>query len=641
MPLTAGFARDRALALALLLALPLPAAAEQMDGAGKVAEAQETINVDESALRYFARQGDMRRLNAEIERLKALYPGWRPPADPLALPPGGDPRIEAMWRLFAEGRYAEVRDAIAKTQAEDPDWTPPEDLLNQLAAGETRTRLVNASDLKQYGTVVRVATENPELLTCADTDVLWRVAEAFAETGKGERAKDAYSYVLENCENPDERLATMQKAMNELRRPMMVDLLSLEHTQTDGRGEFDSIRDELARRAVAEGNADAKLSVEPADLTRVAALFETKGDVHDALLLGWYHLQREQISEASTWFEKAHGVEDTAVGAQGLALTQIAEGQFASAEATMAPWRDDSDAARSVYLAASANLLAGDPPAVLDEAVLQRMVPAVLKAQDAATARQLGWYARAFKQEKTAEQWFVTALGWNAGDEDAAYGLGLTRVALGDSAGLKALKSDWSGKSERIAALGVPARGGSGGGGGAARVTDCTRYVNPASLSAGSALARGWCLLDANRAMDAAAAFGVALGSSSAKTRSDAAYGQSLAYLRAGLVDQAAAAATRATQSEGRSEELMSSILSERATAAYNRGRYRETLEILDHRASVAPEQVDLMVLRGYSLYNLRRYHLAEKVFEAAARSGNAEAARGLKLTRAAKRNPR
>ena len=85
----------------------------------------------------------------------------------------------------------------------------------------------------------------------------------------------------------------------------------------------------------------------------------------------------------------------------------------------------------------------------------------------------------------------------------------------------------------------------------------------------------------------------------------------------------------------------MSSILSERATAAYNRGRYRETLEILDHRASVAPEQVDLMVLRGYSLYNLRRYHLAEKVFEAAARSGNAEAARGLKLTRAAKRNPR
>ena len=43
----------------------------------------EEPNVDLSALRYFARQGDTERLKTEIARLKALYPSWVPPADPL------------------------------------------------------------------------------------------------------------------------------------------------------------------------------------------------------------------------------------------------------------------------------------------------------------------------------------------------------------------------------------------------------------------------------------------------------------------------------------------------------------------------------------------------------------------------------
>ena len=38
-----------------------------------------TPQVDETALRYFARQGDVRRLNAEIARLHSLYPDWTPP----------------------------------------------------------------------------------------------------------------------------------------------------------------------------------------------------------------------------------------------------------------------------------------------------------------------------------------------------------------------------------------------------------------------------------------------------------------------------------------------------------------------------------------------------------------------------------
>src|SRR5690606_35167701 len=82
--------------------------------------AVETNLVDESALRYFARQGDQKRLEAEIARLRALYPNWTPPADPLLSPPGVDAQLDAIWMLYSQGRYAEARQAIAQRQSEDP-----------------------------------------------------------------------------------------------------------------------------------------------------------------------------------------------------------------------------------------------------------------------------------------------------------------------------------------------------------------------------------------------------------------------------------------------------------------------------------------------------------------------------------------
>ena len=53
---------------------------------------------------------------------------------------------------------------------------------------------------------------NPSLLTCADVDVLWRVGEAFAQSDRPIRAKDAYLYILNTCKDDAVRLATVQKA---------------------------------------------------------------------------------------------------------------------------------------------------------------------------------------------------------------------------------------------------------------------------------------------------------------------------------------------------------------------------------------------------------------------------------------------
>jgi tetratricopeptide (TPR) repeat protein len=133
-----------------------------------------------------------------------------------------------------------------------------------------------------------------------------------------------------------------------------------------------------------------------------------------------------------------------------------------------------------------------------------------------------------------------------------------------------------------------------------------------------------------NRPMEAIEAFEVALSGPAGKVREDAAYGQSLAYLRAGLANNAAVAAAKAPLSRQRAAELQVAILADRALTAFAAKRYQETLIYLDQRAQLQQERTDLMVLRGYCYLNLKMYDDAERIFNAVAATGNRDGNRGL-----------
>ncbi|MCM2505966.1 tetratricopeptide repeat protein [Aureimonas altamirensis] len=701
---------------------PAPPAAQPAPApaASPVPASSGVPEVDETALRYFARQGDTRRLEAEIARLRSLYPDWTPPADPLAVEDAGDPELDRMWQLYAQGQYPQVREAIAQRQAREPAWQVPADLLDRLALAEARQQIINASDLKQFETVVRLGADNPSLLTCSDVDVLWRVAAAFAQTDRPARATDAYRYILTNCNDANERLATVQMALPLLPRSDLDQLLALERTGQNGVGEFQPVRVDIARQAVADGGANPDETVAQPDLRLVEDAARASDTAGDPLLLGWYYVQRQAYDDARRWFSMAAEREPTAEAARGLALSLIGLRQFAQAETAMRPYSSESTQSRSVYLAAAANLLAIEPPVSLPPEVLGRIVQEVATGRDAATAEQLGWYSYALNQFQTAGQWFTTSLEWRPDGELAAFGLALTRQRLGDAAGLRAIQQQWAGRSERIANIGrdwrgatpqaataapvqvqaippvpqqpvapaqppaqptamyppaqpqqaqpvpqamayaepapmaqpappiqqpapaaqrapaprVAASGGGSGGG----TTGCRGFVPPQTLSAQAALNRAWCLMELNRPMEAAPAFEVGLQTTNPTTRQDAAYGLALAYLRQNLVDKAAVAATMAPQPRARRIELESSILSQRATSNFDAGRPVETIMTLDQRARLVPEQLDLMVLRGYSYMQLRRYRDAERVFKAVAATGNREGIRGLAAVREAMR---
>lgn len=651
----------------------------QLQEKGQAQPAQGTATahteavVDESALRYFAARGDTARLDAEIARLRALYPTWTPPENPLAVPVNEDRQLEEMWALYSQSRYADVRAAIAKRQKDEPQWTPPADLVERLDVAEKRAALVAASNAGKSEEVVRLGAETPSLLTCSDADVLWRVAEAFVKTKRVQRAKDAYGYMLDNCADAPVRIATVQKASTVLGYADMQELIARERAGADGVKEFDAIRGDLARRFVGEGDEDPAITVAPAYLKIVEKLVADEGLASDALLLGWYHLRRDQNALAEPFFRKARSVEDSASASQGLALILLARKMPAEAEDVMYAWRTTSDQAMETYLAATANLLALDPLPKLDPKVLNRIAAVTLEEKHPETGEQFGWYALAMNQPRTAGEWFSLVLQWKTDYEPAAYGLGVAHLRLEDHAGLAAIKQAWAGRSERIARLGevdtsedaAPLRRA-----GVPKVVsterelpvrsevvsdraeiveevavtprrtartarrpqgavNCRTTQDPTSLTPAGALSLGWCLMELNRPMEAAQAFEAALAGGG-RTSSDAAYGQSLAYLRAGLTSDAAVAATKAKLDRSRGAELQTAILTDRAVASFRAKRYRETLGFLDQRRQFRAEPTDLMVMRAYSYKNLGMRADAYRLFEALGETGRQDAIRAL-----------
>lgn len=146
--------------------------------------------------------------------------------------------------------------------------------------------------------------------------------------------------------------------------------------------------------------------------------------------------------------------------------------------------------------------------------------------------------------------------------------------------------------------------------------------------------------MNLKRPAEAAAAFEVALRSTLPKDRQDAAYGQSLAYLQLNLASNAAVSAIKAPQTRERALSLQTAILTKRASAAFDEKRYREAILYLDQLKQIQPEQIGLMVLRGYAYLSLKQYPDAVRIFEAAAATGDHTAITALSNTREAMKHP-
>lgn len=563
--------------------------------------------VDESALRYYAAQHATARVDAEIRRLRALYPGWEPPAD-LYRPAADE---QALWDLYGKDQVAELKLEIERRAARQPGWRPSQDMLDKLHRKELRLDLVRASDAADWTRVQKMVERDPMLLAGDDLEVVWRVAEAAAKTDARPRALELYRMALAGAKTPDERIGTLRKALAALGADGVAPLLADERIGPDGKGEFEPLRLDVARAGLSDWlRTDAAKPLPKTEFDRVSRAAEgDAGSADDALLLGWVEQHRKATAPAQRWFDLAAKRGAGAKAAIGGALVRESTGRHGEAVALLEGATDDAEAAALFLDLASADLVrpnAGTMP----PARLARIAAVTEKLESGDAAQALGWYAHGARQYEASAAWFAKAMAWRPSAKSAEGHL-LALAALKNRDDFRRLEPDYRGRFPDMARVvfDEPHKAAA-----APRVAAAPKRACPAlvadralgrSSSPAEALAAGWCLMDMKRAEEAAAAFAAARRAGDAALLQEAAYGEALAALRSGRTEDAARVAASGGLSRERRDEIGRIVLAQQAIALFDRGDYRATIEALNRRRAHAEEPRDLMAMRGWSLYHL------------------------------------
>lgn len=599
--------------------------------AGQTGAVAPVSNVDTSALLYYLRENNPDRVEAEIRRLQALHPGWRPPADLSSLVTPETAEAQQLWTLLGQDKLDDLKAEIGRRQARDPMWQPPQDLLARLQLRDYRHQLIAASDAKDWQGVKTIAGQAPALIDIADLDVLWRVAEADGRTGDTGRALDLYRLILSSEMRAPERLATVQKATIVLGAGGIGDLLALGRKGPDGTSEFASVILDITRGQMGKVLSDANAERPPeAEIAPLEAAARASRSVDDALLIGWYRFKQDRFQDALTWFHLGREAGSSVKAALGETLALDRLGRHEDARALAEVWRDKDDAILDLFVdLVSAQI--GAPEAAGEPAITpERMaafVAAARKLQSGTAAQVLGWYAFNNKQYAASAAWFDKAMQWKP-DAKSAEGHLLAVGRLGDRKQLAELEQRYAATfPEAVHATATPrpavARGETVPRGlneafaayKAGRADGCLAELGKMGAEAKwpSAARRlaGWCDLLAERPHEAAIAFQAALSLDSRD--SDAAYGLALSRLRNGETSEAVAA-VRDLDSSKRAE-IGVAALAQQALASYNAGRYAETLRLLEERRAYAAPTQDLEVLRGWAMLKSGRYDDGYRLF--------------------------
>lgn len=385
--------------------------------------------VDESALRYYAKHNQVDRMEAEIRRLQALYPDWQVPDDLTSDKPYAGEE-QPLWDLYAADKLPELERAIAERRAQEPGWEPSAELNAKLKIKQQRALLLQASDARQWDKVIDIAAANPVLTDCSDVEVLWRLAEAYNGISRASRSEEVYKYILSNCSVPQERLATVRKALTMLGVEPARRLMEL-----GAPGEFDVVNDDiLAIRFSNVVAGKAKDDLTNDEKKRAAELAEKKGDIGFMTLLGWYAWAKGDSKTSLKWFQmgmNAQGNKADVKTVEGVVLALHDLGRDDEALKISTEWHSKAEAIENLYIGLMVIKLSRQPPetdVTPDQLATYQEVITRRKAYNGASA--MGWYAFGLKQYETAEKWFNTTLDWTPAELNTNYA---EKAANGDA----------------------------------------------------------------------------------------------------------------------------------------------------------------------------------------------------------------
>ncbi|HLO76697.1 MAG TPA: hypothetical protein VK196_09615 [Magnetospirillum sp.] len=314
---------------------------------------------------------------------------------------------------------------LDRLMAENPDWTPPAELVRalkteQVRAAQATGRTDEARRLAAELSAGASPCEQPDLAWLVqDRDGLLRMARGCPNAGVAAASLDRYLRSFPNAERPQVATALLRQTWPK------------------------AVRATLQRTAAAtqiQRLNDGTLA--PEDEPALQALVEQMRDGGGAEALGWKALSRKQPDAARAWFAKAlaWGTSPTAGEGMGRALIALGDVDGATALAQRHPGIRPALADAHVERA----LAGADADLPWDTLAQQLATAAAMGRADGWEA--LGWRLMEHNRPDDAEKSFAQAQP----GENTAYGRVLAVQAQGRPDDAETLACDQRGQSARL-----------------------------------------------------------------------------------------------------------------------------------------------------------------------------------------------
>lgn len=390
------------------------------------------LGPDDYALRYYASLNLTRRVDAEIARLKRLYPDYEPPSD-LYTQTAGSEDEGPLWALYSADRLQELRAAIEVQAAETPGWKPSSDLMLKLRRKELRQRL---SPLATEGRWREIAALLETLDVDPgenDVDIRWVIAEAYARTRREALAAAQFKQILADYSDRKIQIATVQKAIGLLRMSDVEKLLESMPPDSDGSPAYRSIMIDITRERMAAFLHDERAEEVPAADFAAFEMQARESRKADQLgLVAWYDYKRRDFQNALEWFKAAIANGGDAMIAHGLAHTLRALGKLREAEEVAYAWRQPLVNNSILFIDLLERDLTRTVPPYIEAERLARYARTALETTSGEGAQALAWYAYNSCQVDIAAFWFERAVAWLPKDASVfGYALSLQRLRRG------------------------------------------------------------------------------------------------------------------------------------------------------------------------------------------------------------------
>lgn len=367
---------------------------------------------DETALRYYASQGQRARVETEIARLKRLHPGWRAPDnlyEPVA--PSGEDE-QALWDLFGADKMEDLKLAIAARERAEPGWKPSNELARKMESKILRLRILDLWRQGRLDDVIATVREKG-MGEHADIDLRWTVAEVNARMKKPSEAVAIYRDILQASNDARDRIATIHKAMDNLRITDVGPLIAMGRRDVAGRSEFDAIAHDVTRARIAAFLHDERTQPVPdAEFRRFEDYARSVSDANQAGLVAWHHYKTKSFRDALEWFKIALERGGDAMIAHGLAHSLRELGMTLEAEEVAYAWREPLVNNAILFIDVVERELTRAVPPPMEPERLRRYAQTTLDLASGEGAQALGWYAYNTCQFEVAYEWFQRAVAW-------------------------------------------------------------------------------------------------------------------------------------------------------------------------------------------------------------------------------------